>query len=195
MKQRHVNQKIFIFLTVIFFSCQAKTSIPAKEPNEKMTSQDVVKKESISFTISGKVQQVTPYCGGARPTQEMLDRMAKPVPYPGKKFYVKAGKVNNLKAKIVASFISGNLGDFSIQLAPGTYSFLLEEQLHEINPQDYENENQKVDAQCLKEWWLQPYYLLEVKDKNVVDLNFIFSRRCFISVDLPCITYTGPFPP
>lgn len=182
-------------ISLVFFSCQAKTTIPSLGQNTNTAKSSDSKKNSKLYTISGKVQQVSPYCGGARPSQEMLDRLAIPVDYPGKKFYVRRGKINTINTKIVSSFISGKEGEFSIQLEPGTYSIILEEQLNEIKAEDYVKQYQQVDTQCLKEWWIQPYYLLEVKEKTITDLNFVFQHRCFISVDLPCITYTGPLPP
>ena len=52
-----------------------------------------------------------------------------------------------------------------------------------------------ADEKCLKAWWAKPYYLLEVKDKDISDLNFTFHHRCFVPGDIPCINYIGPMPP
>ncbi len=148
-----------------------------------------------SFIISGKVSQISAYCGGAKPTQEMLDRLAVPTAYPNKKFYIRKGKVNTLKSKSVTSFTTDSTGAFSISLAPGIHSIIVEEQLNEIKPNDFVNKNQRVDEKCLNDWWSKPYYLLEIKNKNIVELNFVFHHQCFITNDIPCIYYTGPLPP
>lgn len=145
--------------------------------------------------IKGKVTQTTRYCGGARPTQEMLDQMAIPVPYPNKKFYIRKGSTNDLACKVIKSFSTDSIGLFSIYLEPGTYSIILDEQVRALNLKDYKFANIVVDDKCLQEWWKKPYYILEVKDKNNVELDFIFNHACFIPKDIPCLTYTGPFPP
>jgi len=148
-----------------------------------------------TYIISGKVTQTSSYCGGARPPEEMLKRLATPVVFPGKKFYIRKGKINNTKAKIVKSFVTDSTGSFSIRLAPGTYSIILEEQVHKIRSGDYTKKYQVVDNRCLQEWWAKPYYLVEVKDENVSELTFNFHNRCYITSDIPCITYKGPLHP
>ena len=150
---------------------------------------------SSTRTVSGNVQQTSSYCGGARPTDEMLKQFATPVAFPNKKFYIRCGKKNTAKGKIVKTFTTDQNGFFSIELKPGTYSIILEEQLKKIKAVDYINQNQQLDTNCVKDWWKKPYYLLVVKDKNISELNFLFHHRCFIKSDIPCITYTGPLPP
>ena len=146
------------------------------------------------YTVSGKVQQQFPYCGGARPTREMLIKATNPVAFPNKTFYLRNGNTNTENGTIAKSFTTNKEGLFCVKLSPGTYSIILEEQLKAIHPEDYRSENQKVNEQCLIEWWKKPYYLLEVKDQNIISLNFTFIHRCFLTTDIPCITYTGPLP-
>lgn len=147
-----------------------------------------------TYTVSGKVTQTFPYCGGAAPPQELMEKLAKPVVYAGKKFFIRQGKTNNRDAKIITSFITGKDGEFSIQLSTGTYSIILEEQVNSIKAQDLTREFIQVDEKCLEEWWSKPYYLLEVKNNDINDLIFNFYHRCFIVNDIPCINYVGPQP-
>ena len=147
-----------------------------------------------TFTVSGKVTQTFPYCGGAAPSKELLEKLAKPVAYAGKKFFIREGKTNSINAKILESFSTGKDGEFSIRLAPGIYSIILEEQLKLIKAEDLTKEFIEVDEKCLEEWWSKPYYLLEVKNYDINDLNFNFFHRCFILNDIPCINYNGPQP-
>ena len=100
--------------------------------------------------------------------------------------------MNNTKTKIITSFTTDSAGVFSVQLVPGTYSIILEEQLDEIKKDDYSTKYQLVDNECLQEWWAKPYYLLEVRDNHIILLNFNFAHQCYINNDLPCINYTGP---
>ncbi len=151
-------------------------------------------KKTTRLHIAGTVKQTSQYCGGARPTREMEDKLSTPVPYPGKNFYIRAGKINDLKAEIVKDFTTDQEGNFSFDLPQGVYAIILEEQLHEINAKDYKNKDCEVDENCLSDWWKKPYYLLEIKDQNIDSLNFIFNHRCFLSTDVPCISYKGVMP-
>ena len=151
-------------------------------------------KKTETYRISGKVEQQFPYCGGAVPTQEMRTKAATPVAYPNKTFYVRAGRTNRENGEVIKRFTTDNEGLYSIALLPGIYSIIVEEQLNAVNPKDYTTENQKVNESCLADWWKKPYYLLEVKDQNITSLNFTFVHRCFLTNDIPCITYTGPMP-
>jgi hypothetical protein len=154
------------------------------------------KKKTLSFNISGKVTQTSAYCGGAEPTEEMMNEYRKEKPYAGKTFYVRKGNTNTTKEKVILSFKANENGKFSFQLPPGTYSIIQEAQVKEINPKSYNKKGSlQADATCLKNWWLKPYYILEIKDKDVTGLHFKFHHPCFISDDIPCIQYTGPMPP
>jgi hypothetical protein len=119
----------------------------------------------------------------------------RPVVYAGKRFYVREGSVNRLDKAIVDSFISDANGKFSIHLKPGTYSIIQPEQLKKIDYHLYNKESHEVDTVCLKKWWSDPYYLLTIKDRDITGLTFIFSHRCFVENDIPCIFYSGVMPP
>jgi len=179
------------FILILLFSLFFNGTIHSHDSNPKATKT----KEKKTYSISGKILQTSSYCGGARPTQEIIDKMAIPIAYEEKRLYIRKGKLNSAKYKVLKSFSSDKEGNFSFRLSKGTYSVIVAEQLNEIKNGDFVNVNQKVDTVCLKEWWLSPYYLLEVKKKNIQHLNFIFHHRCFVTNDIPCLTFTGPFPP
>ena len=146
------------------------------------------------YHISGKVTRSFAYCGGANPPQEVLKSLARPVPYPGKKFYLRKGKVNSIDAGIVASFITDSLGMFSFNVPPGTYAIIMEEQLEVLHVNAWKKPNLHIDEKCLREWWRKPYKILEVKNHDLVLPVFHFQQSCFIDTDIPCIEYTGPLP-
>lgn len=154
------------------------------------------KKAENVFTISGKVSQTFAYCGGSAPSKEMLDDLKKAQPYAGKFFYVRKGSVNTLKQRVILSFKADTNGNFSFQLPPGIYSIIQQEQLNKINEKEYNKKGYiQTDMKCLKDWWVKPYYVLEIKDKNVTDLHFKFYHPCFVPTDIPCMQYIGPMPP
>lgn len=153
-----------------------------------------IKTYAQTINIKGNVKQTFSYCGGARPDESLLDRLATPVSFGGKKFYIRKGKTNNLKNKVILGFETDSIGNFSFEIKPGVYSILLEEQLNWINPKEYSSRNQKVDENCLKKWWSKPYYLLVVTKFNNKKLDFLFQHRCFINNEIPCIEYIGEMP-
>ncbi|MGZ4035365.1 MAG: OstA-like protein, partial [Bacteroidia bacterium] len=161
----------------------------------KTGTKSEVEKAGTKRTISGKVTQTRSYCGGAAPSEEMLKDASTPQIYAQKKFYIRKGSLNTTKKGIELSFTSDDNGAFSFQLAPGTYSIIVEEQVNAINVKKYTTSNLSVDKKCLNDWWKKPYYLLVVTDKNITDLNFNFYHKCFVPDDIPCVEYTGPMPP
>lgn len=150
--------------------------------------------EKKTFTISGKVDQLFSYCGGARPTQRTLDDLSQPKPFADKIFYIKEGNINTKEGKVITSFTTKGDGSFSFQLPKGIYSIVVAEQLQSINVTDFQNKNLNVDQQCLQKWWKKPYHILEVKNQNISDLYFLFKHQCRIPYDIPCLTYIGPLP-
>lgn len=147
-----------------------------------------------TYLVSGQVQQLKCYCGGAKPPQTLLDRLAIPVPYPQKTFHVRAGNVNSLKAAVVAHFTTDAEGKFALRLPPGSYAIVQDEQLKVLDPARFADNTHAIDQACLEEWWQKPYSLIEVQATDLPPLNFVFQKRCFIDSDLPCIAYTGPPP-
>lgn len=175
-----------------FSNCQVK----------KHTMADSEKREDSTYAnrkkqiLSGKVMITYSYCGGAAPTEEMLAALAKPQPYVGKVFYVRKGNRNTLASEIVTRITTDSIGAFSVELAAGTWSLIQEEQVKEIDSNNYKNTaTHQVDMDCLRKWWSEPYEIIEIKDSAITDLHFSFHRRCFINSDIPCFNYTGPYPP
>lgn len=194
-----IYRKVFIVMTCIFIGigfAQTKKNITKKELV-------VIKKEGCSvkaslqtFTINGKVTQTWAYCNGAAPNEGMLEEAARPKPYNGKIFFLRKGKVNSIKEPVILSFTVNASGTFSFQLPAGIYSFFQEPQLKSFNKKDYAlGSYTNEEIECLKKWWVQPYYILEIKDKDITNLKFEFHHQCFSLNDIPCLQYTGPMPP
>lgn len=167
---------MFLFIA---FSCKTKQSALAQS----------------KVTISGTVTQTSSYCGGAQPTDELITELQTPRIFPGKKMHVIKGDTNTAKREIVLDFITDEKGTFSFQLAPGTYSILLDEQILKPNARQYETKDILVDEKCYNEWWGKPYYLLHVSSAPITNLSFNFQRPCFIDYDIPCLRYNGVMPP
>lgn len=144
------------------------------------------------YQVAGVLTQTSSYCGGAAPPEQVLKKLATPSPFPAKKFYVRSGKVNSTKAKTVAHFVTDENGMFSLQLPPGTYSIIVEEQLEPLDIKKLETPQFKADEKCLQQWWIKPFYLLVVKDHDITTLSFNIHHTCFTEHDMPCLQYIGP---
>lgn len=180
---------LFVLVSETFSFCKTPSSV--SDSNKNAVPGDSLNTGKL-FTVTGMVTQTFSYCGGAAPPKQILDKLKTPVPYPGKKFYIRSGKINTVEAKIVRSFTTDSSGGFSVSLEAGLYSIIQEEQLNKINASDYTRQNQEADEQCLLEWWAKPYYLLEITSNNIGGLNFNFQHACFVSADIPCLKYVGP---
>ena len=148
------------------------------------------------FTIKGRVTQSASYCGGARPSEEMMNELNKAKPYAGKVFYVKKGKQNDAKQKVIMTLVCDSVGNFSGTLPPGNYIIVLAEQTKALDYKALSKmPNIVYDKNCMQQWWLKPYYQFEITDKNIEGLSFHFQHRCFVPLDIPCLSYVGPMPP
>jgi hypothetical protein len=148
------------------------------------------------ISISGVVMQTSSYCGGAEMPPELFEEYSKPRPYNGKVFYIRKGKVNSINEPVVLSFTVNASGTFSFQLPAGIYSIFQEPQLKPFNKKEYPlGSYTSEEIECLKKWWLKPYFVLEIKEKDITNLNFNFHHECFAINDIPCLQYYGPMPP
>ena len=189
-----MNSLSILFSLLLFTNCGTKHKASSDKNNPTTTSSSP--KE---VSVSGAVTQTNSYCGGARPSDEMLTQLATPRPFPSKKIYVIKGETNTAGREIILSFTSDTAGNFSFKLPAGTYSIILDEQVAAPDSKKYTSQFVKMDEVCFKDWWAKPYYLLEVPatttNTSIKGLSFEFNHRCFINHDIPCLQYDGPMPP
>src|SRR5687768_11984069 len=91
------------------------------------------KETSAAHSFSGLVTQTSSYCGGARPSEEILEEYNKPKPYIGKVLHVREGKDNVSGGKVVLRIVTNDSGYFSGSLPPGSYCIVQEEQLKPLD--------------------------------------------------------------
>ena len=190
--------KLIIILFCFHWSgITAQTTSPtgtATSPVKKSTKAKT-KKSPTKYVVSGEVTESLQYCGGMRPSEEMLAERKTPRPYVNKKFHIRKGNKNSLASPVLLSFTADSNGYFSFDLPPGTYSIIQTDQVKKLDHQKYMVQHVKVDEPCLKTWWAEPYYILEIRNENITGLKFHFEHRCFLEGDVPCRRYTGPMPP
>ena len=143
-------------------------------------------------TVSGRVVQTSEYCGGAAPTEEMLESLRKEKPFPHKELFIRAGTLNKYSRPIVQKFTSDAEGSFKIALPPGDYCVVDASKKDELkipatakgNPKEGESR-----AACLQKWYRACDKTLTVGKQNLKGVVIKFHHPC----NPPCST-GGPPP-
>lgn len=147
------------------------------------------------YEIKGKITISHSYCGGATPNPNKLRGLQPPKGFSGKRLFVRKGGYNDLNFPIVDTIVADTGGYFSIHLPQGTYTLISELHLdHNILNQNFFGNYIMVDDYCMDQWWKKGLKTITLK-KDTSNNNFHFSDRCFIPVNIPCLQYTGPYPP
>jgi len=175
---------------VLLLSCVCKN----KTTGDTTTTQDI-----IMYTVTGKAEIVGVYCGGARPTQEMMEQITQPKPLAKTTFYIRQDSVNDISKPIYKEFTTDSLGNFSIQLPAGKYSIVNTEKKNSdfVNglKKTYAKETENysaIDLNCIKEWVKTPDAILNVNG-DVKNFTITYSEHC--SWHVQCVAYKGPYPP
>ncbi len=144
--------------------------------------------------VTGKVTQTSQYCGGARPTKEIEDEMARKKPYQ-LKMYIRKSTTNDLNSEVVAEINPDAEGNFKVFLAKGRYCVVREFQLKEPDLTEIKkNENFRVSEDCFREKWAECYKTFEVTEGTLSGVDINIHHSCFVP-DLPCVQWNGPMPP
>lgn len=151
-------------------------------------------------TVKGTVTFTQAYCGGAAPSQKLLDDLRTPRPLSGKKIYLRKGKMNQPSGPIVAEAITDEDGHFTFHLPNGSYYIVSDDkkdltrynQILETFSKTSDNYS-AVDKSCLDKWINTPDLLFEVKDKDTT-IHVSYFIPCSWN-STPCVNYTGVLPP
>lgn len=169
-------------LLVLFLICLCcYTTYAAKKAKGKMVR------------VEGYVTQTADYCGGAQPSEEMLERLAKPNPLKGKEIVIKIGPKNKVSSPVYTRVKTDEQGKFSVMLRVGVvYSFIEE---WKAKPFKVPANTQFVvwDAACLYERYLVADFVLKVNKQQKEAVNINYHVPCFFHPY--CGTYSGPLPP
>lgn len=129
-------KKLFLIaaITFQFYSCTTAKIIPT------------------NISVSGHIENNQQYIGGARPPEELLEKLAVYYPSSEQLFYVK-NSTNNL----ITSFKTDSVGNYSLQLPIGTYGVFRQEK------QDYE-QSKPPKPKC--DWVNVPDFTLIITEKQ-----------------------------
>ena len=128
--------------------------------------------------VSSQINFIQPYCGGARPSAEMLANAEKPQPYANKTiiFVSARGKVDSAKTNAA--------GLFSANLKPGSYKLFEAWRYYKkatggMLVSDF-------DKECLKGEWKKEIkeIIITKKETKILDKNAIIE---ICPWNLPCI--------
>jgi hypothetical protein len=182
-----MKKVLFLFLFPILLYAQTSKKVSSKKYN-------------ITFSIT----QTMNWCGGMRPSDEMLKEFSSPKPFPNKWIYVKKNTKGKLQIDlpIIDSFESNENGEINCSFPEGNY------QIVEVWNKDrivYKSTLEKykiatditdtIDRKCFDKVFNQPYYQFQVsklsKSKKNHKLNF--HKTCNYSGSI-CVRYKGPYP-
>lgn len=143
-----------------------------------------------SFEVTGMMQIIHDYCGGAR----LSDEGAGPKPYPapeGTTLYIRRGGSAADKTTVIDSVRCDTAGNFKIRLVAGTYTFF-EKWKTEPLVMPVNSQYETWDTACYRYNYNKPDFSLTVKGKTK-DVKITLFRHC--SWSRPCCQYHGPLPP
>ncbi len=153
------------------------------------------------FFVEINVTQTSSYCGGARPSPEMIEQLGTPTPLAEKKLYIKKGEKNTFDSNIFLEISSDTSGKIQLLLPSGKY-FIVDESKKGKSSYNAllkrfakaSNNYTEVNKNCLKNWFEQPDFVFEINEADSKGLRINFHKGC-IWTETPCVHYTGPKPP
>ena len=149
------------------------------------------KSKAKMYIISGKVTETNQYCGGARPSQEMLDELTAPKPLADKVLLIKSGKINT-NSRSVQKTKTDPYGNFTLILKAGTYCIVEESKGKKFTPKT-NDEIYEWDNDCLKKNWEACDHLMVVGKDKVDNININYQKYC--DYRQPCLKkFKGPLP-
>lgn len=191
--------KIIFYITILFvLACKSKNVSVTNDGI--LASPKDVNWEVKMFSVFGNVTYSQSYCGGARPTDEVLMEITSPKPMVNSTFYVRQGKENNPELEIFFTFKTDDKGNFNFTLPPGDYVIIEQNRTdssyyHSVLKTygKETNSNSAADTTCMKKWLAGCLAQFTVADSDLKNINWDMHTSCFINA--PCVHYKGPYPP
>lgn len=140
-------------------------------------------KEKIVLTISCRGE----YCGGARPSQEMIEAAQRSKPYANKVIVIISDKYK------VDSVKTNDKGELIFKIKPGKYKLYEAWKYYKTGSQGMDVS--KFDRECLKMEWNQEIYRIikEKKKKTRIEVGLEIMNRC--EFGMPCLRPENMHPP
>lgn len=181
----------FILITTValFLACSNSKDVQSEDGQQ----------EKYEVVISATTTQV--YCGGARPTEEILEELRTPIPAPNVFLYLRKGDTNFIQNEIDYQFKTDDSGRVEVNLPTGTYSIVFENKkdvsVYNELLEKYGKETSyqtAIDTNCLNAYFKQPNAILTVEENGENAITVNRQMRC-TATRIPCSHYKGALPP
>jgi hypothetical protein len=155
----------------------------------------VLKAKNNKINVKGKIEIHKPYCGGAKPDEEMLKGVYEP--YSNSVFYLKKVMNNDKNLETVLTFTTDENGFFEFKTEKGYYVVIQEDKtlIFEKYVEKYGKSTNKFFQYIGDELARKEYerfdFEMEVSQKK--EFNQVYKTRCFVGLN-PLLRYDGPPP-
>jgi len=142
-------------------------------------------------TLSGTATETRQYCGGANPSDEILETLQRPRPLARHKLFLRRGSKNVLAHPVLLEFSTDADGKFQIELPEGEYCLIEEGKKGALKIPDFSEENRKLaqaapsampykltSPNCLSDWWQTCDKVLRIGKQSVTGIKIEFHRGC-----------------
>jgi len=190
-----MNYKSPIYLSILFFLVFACSSVKNNVTTNKEITEaklEVLEEMGIieQHNVEVQITQTFPYCGGAAPTEEMMNQSR-----PANGNYILVNKTSKQKSTVVAD----STGTIYLNLENGEYS--LRQTYKDMTFEEFYAKNSgkgnsfiSRDVDCYRKWWENNLLDFTINDTTEVKTKVTFGSACFTGNN-PCLIYTGPYPP
>ena len=161
----------------------------------KSNGQGSMKNKSTSVQV--KVTETRHYCGGAAPSEDILQQLATPNPKINFSLHVRPGSSNDFEAKAISA-MTNEQGMANFELEAGSYCLVLDEKKDEPKAENYQAQFLQIDTECLPQWGQKCELSFTVNEDGSVtpaDLELKLVKRCHLNTYSPCVIWDGPIPP
>jgi hypothetical protein len=180
--------KLLLFFSLFFFACSVSN-----------TKNNSLQKNYCDVLID--VTSTSSYCGGAHPSDELLEQLRTPTPIANLEIFIREGEINDLKKPIIFQGKSDANGKVNCKLPRGNFVIVFKEKSDEKYYNSLlENFNEdtqyrsKIDVKCLNEYIQKPDLKIEVGVNSTLRFSINKHQECSWS-SVPCSAYQGPLPP
>ena len=197
--------KFIIYLyPLLLLSCSTNNKVAmnhSNQPTEIINNPEIISEDKKDVPILNLTANIvinfthhSPYCGGAAPSQEMLNRLNQPMSNT-------TYNLINLKTLEKTKVKTDSLGELHLDLGIGSYA--IQELYKDCSFPDFmKQDNSRIGMyiedlgpECYKKWWqsyLGEFTVISIDERQ--QLNMRESESCFTGKN-PCLIYTGPYPP
>lgn len=181
------------FISALIICSLALSACKPSQTGE--TSNAVTTLQGPKHKVTGQVMHTRAYCGGAAPSDEMLQRYRTPLPLPGLKIYLRSGRTNVITRPLLDSTTTDAEGRFTFNLPNGEYCIITKARIKPPVAANYDSNTYEIVEDCIDEWIVHCDATFSVEDQDVAGLGVQLHKECFKEEFNPCIRYTGPMPP